>query len=228
MDQTVVKAEVGRKVGSRSSRRLRAEGRLPAVVYGMDKDPKPVDVSYAELRDVLSTDAGLNKVFTLDVDGTQETVICRSIQRDPIKRVAIHADFIRIDPKKPVSVKVPIVLVGDDSGVVDKGGLIEQARFELEIEVPGDSIPLAIEADVTGLTLDDRIAVSDLNLPAGATTSVSPEISIAAPVVSRAAALMDELEAEEVEGEEAEAVEGGEGGEAGDEPEASGDSGSDE
>jgi large subunit ribosomal protein L25 len=226
MDQTVVKAEVGRKAGSRSSRRLRAEGRLPAVVYGMDKPPRPVSVSYAELRDVLSTEAGLNKVFTLEVDGTPETVICRSIQRDPIKRIAIHADFIRIDPKKPVVVMVPIVLVGDDSAIVDQGGLIEQARFELEIEVPADSIPVAIEADVTGLTLDDRIAVGDLNLPAGASTTISPEISIAAPVVSRAAALMDELEAEEA----AEAAEGeeGEGGEAGDEAEATDDAGSDE
>ncbi len=225
MDQTVVKAEVGRKAGSRSSRRLRAEGRLPAVVYGMDKAPRPVSVSYAELRDVLSTEAGLNKVFTLEVDGTPETVICRSIQRDPIKRIAIHADFIRIDPKKPVVVRVPIVLVGDDSAIVDQGGLIEQARFELEIEVPADSIPLAIEADVTNLTLDDRIAVGDLKLPAGATTTISPEISIAAPVVSRAAALMDELEAEQAEGEEAE---DGEGGEDGDEAEASDDAGSDE
>lgn len=228
MDQIVVKAEVGRRAGSRSSRRLRAEGRLPAVVYGMDQEPRPVAVSYAELRDVLSTEAGLNKVFTLDVDGTPEIVICRSIQRDPIKRVVIHADFIRIDPKKPVSVKVPIVLVGDDSAIIDQGGLIEQARFELEIEVPADSIPLAIEADVTGLTLDDRIAVGDLDLPPGATTSVPPEISVAAPVVSRAAALMDELEAEAAEGEEAEEGEGGEGGEAGDEAEASDDAGSDE
>lgn len=228
MDQTVVKAEVGRKAGSRSSRRLRAEGRLPAVVYGMDKDPRPVDVSYTELRDVLSTEAGLNKVFTLDVDGTQETVICRSIQRDPIKRVAIHVDFIRIDPKKPVSVMVPIRLVGDDSAITDQGGLIEQVRFELELEVPGDSIPVAIEADVSGLTLDDRIAVGDLRLPAGATTPVSPEISVAAPVVSRAAALMDELEAEEAAADEGEEGEDGEGGEAGEEAEASNDAGSDE
>lgn len=226
MDQTVVKAEAGRKPGTRAARRLRAEGRLPAVVYGMDQDPQPVDVSYVELRDALSTEAGLNKVLTLDVDGKQETVICRSIQRDPIKRVVIHADFIRIDPRKAVTVMVPIVLIGDDSGLTDQGAMIEQKRFEIELEVPADSIPLAIEADISNLTLDDRIAVGDLKLPEGATTQLPAEISVAAPVISRAAAILDELEAEGEEGEggDTEAGEDGEGGDA----EASDDAGSDE
>ncbi|MDH4279967.1 MAG: 50S ribosomal protein L25, partial [Acidimicrobiia bacterium] len=90
MDQTVVKATEGRARGTRPSRRLRAEGQLPAVVYGLDAEPQPVSVSYAELRHALSGKAGMNTVLTLDIDGTQQTVLVRAVQRDPIKRVATH------------------------------------------------------------------------------------------------------------------------------------------
>jgi large subunit ribosomal protein L25 len=187
MDQTVVTATSGRTLGTRPARRLRAEGKLPGVVYGLGKEPVPVAVDYAELRDALKGESGMNTVLSLDLGGQSETVIVRSVQRDPLKRVVTHADFLRVDPEVRIRVKVPVKLVGDGSGVTNYGGMIEQKLFELEVEVLPTEIPAEIEADLSIMTLDRRIGVEDLQLPPGVTTSVPGDISVVTPVISRAA-----------------------------------------
>jgi large subunit ribosomal protein L25 len=211
MEQTVVKAMVGRELGTRPSRRLRAEGKLPGVVYGLGKDPVAVSVEYTDLRAALTTQSGMNAVFTLDVEGDQETVLVRSVQRDPIKRVVTHADFLRVDPESKVKLKVPIELVGDASAVTDNGGLIEQKMFEIEIEVRPDAIPEKIEADLSIMTLNRGIAVADLVFPDGVVSAVEPEISVVTPVVPRSAKAAAGDEAEDGEGEGDAAAGGGDG-----------------
>ena len=226
MSQTVVKASVGRELGTRPSRRLRAEGMLPGVVYGLDKDPQTVAVKYTDLRDALNTETGMNTVFALDVDGSTETVLVRDVQRDPIKRVVTHADFLRVDPSKPIKLKVPIRLVGDGTAVTSNGGMIEQKRFELEVLVSPDSIPDVIEADLGMLTLERRIAVADLDLPPGVTSLVPDEITVVSPVLSRAAKVGVGPEDDEFEdGEEGEGEGGDAQAEGGDDAEAADDGG---
>ncbi len=209
MDQTVVKATEGRARGSRPSRRLRAEGQLPAVVYGLDAEPQSISVSYADLRHALSGEAGMNTVLTLDIDGAQQTVLVRAVQRDPIKRVATHADFLRVEPNIRVRVRIPINLVGDDEHITSTGAMVEQKRFHLDLMVPPNNIPLAIEVDMADLTFENRVSVGDLKLPDGASTPVSEDISVAAVVVPRSA--LAAAEEDELEGEEGEGVEGEEG-----------------
>ncbi len=213
MEQTVVKATTGREQGSRPSRRLRAAGQLPGVVYGLDREPQPIAVDYVELRDALSRDAGMNAVLSLDVEGTVETVLVRSVQRDPIKRQVTHADFLRIDPNQRVTVKVPIEVIGDPSGVTEEGGMIEQQMFELEIEVSPINIPNLIQADVTIMTLDRSLSVADLPLPAGVVSLVAEDVSVVAPVIPRAAKA-DDGDAEVGEDGEPIAGESAEGGDA--------------
>lgn len=218
MDQTVVTATPGRKLGSRSSRRLRAEGKLPGVVYGLGRDPITVTLTYNELRDAMKGKAGMNTVLQLDVEGSeQETVVVRSVQRDPIKRMVTHADFLRVDPSIPINVKVPITLIGEPIEVLEAGGLIEQNMFEIEVEVSPMRIPSEITVDISPMTLDSRIAIGDLNLPDGVTTVLAEEIAVVSPVIPRAAAALEEAEADELlEGEEAEGEdEGSEGGDDG-------------
>jgi large subunit ribosomal protein L25 len=219
MAQTVVKATLGRKLGSRPSRRLRAEGQLPGVIYGLDKEPKSVAVDYAELRNALNVATGMNTVFTLDIEGEQETVLVRTVQRDPIKRVVTHADFLRIDPTQAVKVKVPIEMVGDSSAVTDNGGMIEQQMFEIEVEVAPTSIPETIEADLSIMTLDRGVSVADLKFGDGVVPLAAEELSVVAPVIPRAAKVADDLDGEDGEetdgdgGDDAEASDG-DGGDA--------------
>ncbi len=183
-----VKGSTTRKIGSGESRRLRAAGQLPGVLYGLDKDPVPVSVAYTDLRDALKGPRGMNTVLELELDGdVSETVIVRTVQRDEIKRVVTHADFLRIDPTQTVNVKVPVHLTGDESGVTNNGGLIEQNLFELEIEALPAAVPNEILADISIMTLERSLSVADLNLPEGVTSLIEDEISVAASYMPRAA-----------------------------------------
>jgi large subunit ribosomal protein L25 len=212
---TVVTATTGRSIGSRPSGRLRSEGQLPGVIYGKGIEPTPLHVDYAELREALKGAAGLNTVFTLVVDGTENTVIVRDIQRDAIKRTVAHADFLRVDETDRIKLTVPVVLTGRPAEVLDNGGIIEQKIHTLSIEVDPKKVPNQIEVDVTSLTLDSRVAVGDIELPEGVTTRVPDRITIAAPVVPRGLKSAEEEEAE-LEGEEGELVEGSDEAEASD------------
>lgn len=207
MKQTVVKATVGREQGSRSSRRLRAEGQLPGVVYGLGQEPKAVAVAYKDLRDALK-EGGPNAILSLESEGDSELVLVYDLQRDPIKRAVTHVDFLRVDRNAKVTVSIPIEVVGEPEKVLDAGGFIDQQRFELEVSVSPMSIPEKIEVDVSELEMDDRIAVGDLNLPAGVESLVDEEIS----VVTTALPALEEVEETEEEGVEGE--EGAEGEEA--------------
>ncbi len=206
MEQTVVQASSNRKLGSATSRRLRREGQLPGVLYGLGKDPVNVQVTYTELRDALKTDAGLNTVFKLKVDGTEDLVLVKEVQRHPVRREVIHVDFLRIDAGQTISVDVPIHMIGEATEALDSGLLVEQILFSLTVECSPISIPDFLDADISGLTGDNNVVVGDLKLPRGVTTHVDSEDPVVGTVIPRAAV---EEEDEEVEGEEG--VEGAEG-----------------
>lgn len=202
MEQTVVTASSNRQLGSSSSRRLRGDGRLPGVVYGLGKDPVNVHVSYIELRDALKTDAGLNTVFKLDVDGQQDLVLVKEVQRHPIRSEVLHVDFLRIDATQSISVDVPVHLVGEASAVEEAGLLVDQLMFSLTVECSPTAIPDSLEADITDLASDRNITVGDIALPAGVTTPVDADAPVASTAVPRAA-IEEEAEEEAEIGEEA-------------------------
>ncbi len=217
-----VTAITGRELGTRPSRRLRSEGQLPGVLYGGGAEPLPVHVDYVSLRDALSGPAGLNTVLTIDVDGEQETVIVREIQRDPIKRMVTHADFMRVDERTKVKVEVPVILIGRASEVIDNGGMIEQKRHTLLVKVAPKDIPDRIEVDISGMDMDHRLAVSQLVLPDGVTSLIPGNLTVVATVVPRGLKSAEE-EAELEEGEEGFEGEEGEEGEGEASAEDSGD-----
>ncbi len=196
---TVVKATTGRQQGSRPSQRLREEGQLPGVLYGLGQEPIVVQVTYTELRDAMkSSDQGLNTVITLDVEGVQSDVILKDIQRDPIRRTVTHADFLRVDEGTKVTITVPIVLSGHSEEVADAGAIVEQKMFQLKVLCSPSAIPKQIDADISSMTIDQRLALAHVNLPEGVTTKVGGNITVAAPVVPRGAkALDDEIAAAE-------------------------------
>ncbi len=221
---STVTAKTGRSTGSRNSNRLREEGELPGVVYGLGKDPVSVNVTYTELRDALKGAAGLNTILTLNVDGTEEEVIIKEIQRDPIKRTVRHADFLRVNHETKVTITIPIVLTGRSEAVAEAGGIIEQKMHSLKVLCNPYNIPNQIDADVTPMTLDRRLALGDLSFGEGVTTKVGMNITVAAPVVPRGLK-SDEEEAElDEDGNPIVAAEGGDdAGEAGGDDAAGGD-----
>jgi large subunit ribosomal protein L25 len=165
-----------------------------------------VSVAWGDLRRVLTTEAGLNALIDLQVDGQHDLTIVKELQRDPVRRSVTHVDFLRIDRDAPISVEVPIVLIGEAHEVEINQGIVEQLLHTLHITSKPSAIPTQLEADISALEIGRAVRVSDLTLPTGVTTDVDGDEQIAIGSVTRAA--IDEEP--EAEGEEAEG-EGGEG-----------------
>jgi large subunit ribosomal protein L25 len=216
MDITLT-AETGRPRGSGPAGRLRREGRIPGVVYGLGGDAVPVAVEWTDLRRVLTTDAGVNALIHLDVDGQQNLTIVKDLQRDPLKRTVVHVDFLRVDPDAPIEIEVPIVLVGETTLLDREGGIVEQHMHSLTVMAKPTAIPNEIEIDISGITSTDPVKANVIVLPEGVTADVEPDELIAAGFIPRAMAAEEEeaVEGEEgAEGEAAPASEGGDSGEA--------------
>ncbi|MGY6501382.1 MAG: 50S ribosomal protein L25 [Acidimicrobiales bacterium] len=204
MDVTLT-ATTGRTTGSRPSKRLRAEGKIPGTLYGFDRDATSVVVDHRELRQALTTDASLNAIITLQIDGTDELCIVRELQRHPVRNDVIHVDFIRVDADAEILVEVPIVLEGEAKDVLAEQGVIDQVAYTLSVYAKPNAIPNEVTLDISNLQVGDSLRVEDLTLPAGARTEADPEEPLVNASVTRA-----EVEAtDEAEGEESAEGEGG-------------------
>jgi large subunit ribosomal protein L25 len=211
MAEITLVAEPGRATGSPESRRLRAAGRIPAVVYGHGITAESVSVDARDFRAALSGDAGVNQLLSINVAGTDHLALARVLQRHPVRNTVIHIDFQVVSRTEVISADVPIILVGEAKEVERNRGVLEHTLQSLTIHArPGD-IPNAIEVDITDLVIGDAVRVGDLNLPAGVTTDNDPEDPVVMAEASNVAAEADELEAEEAAAA-AEAAEGAAGG----------------
>ncbi len=213
MSDFILTADTGRELGSRSSRRLRREGKVPAVVYGLDSEPVAITVDYRELRSVLNTDQGLNAVITLDVNGDQSPVLAKDLQRDAIRRDVTHVDFIRVDLDVETSAEVPIHLTGEAEIVDREGGMVEQILNHITVFAKPADLPAVIEVDISEMTMEHNLLVSDLPLGAGVRVEVDLEEPVAASQLTRAAMEPEDAEGEGVEGQavEGEAADGDDG-----------------
>lgn len=209
-DLLTLTANTDRAIGSRSSRRLRKEGKVPAVVYGAGDPPTSIDVEWSDLRAALTTPAGMNALITLEFNDDERLTIVKDMQRDPVRRDVTHVDFIIIDRNVALQVEVPIVLENTDGDHL-KELVVDQQMFALPISALPGSIPNELIVDCTDLTLDDPIRAESITLPSGVELDVDPEeaiVTASVPVVEIPEPVEGE-EGEEGEGAEGEAAEGG-------------------
>ena len=228
MADIILKATPRPPQGTRPARRLRNEGKVPGVVYGLGGDPVTLTVEWRELRAALVTEQGLNAVIHLEVDGDTVPTLVKEMQRHPVRRNVLHVDFIRVDLNKPVDVDVAIHLEGEAEAVQREGGVIDQTLTALAIHAKPDDIPAQLTVDISDLEIGAAKHVSDIVLPAGVTTSVDPEETVVTASF-QVVEIPEPVEGEEAEGEEGaegEAAEGAEGadGEGGAEGDSGGDS----
>jgi large subunit ribosomal protein L25 len=187
MSEVTLTAEAGRTIGTRPSRRLRAEGRVPGIVYGAGKPAETITFARADLRHALNTDAGRNALIRLEFDGQSFLTLVREIQRHPVRRDVTHVDFLKVDETKPVELDIPIAVVGEPKQVTVMGGMIEQRLNSVRVRVRPDQIPNAIEVDVTDMRLDRSILVKDLAMPEGAVSLSKPQQAVVTAELTRAA-----------------------------------------
>lgn len=211
-----LKADRREGTGKGAARKIRAGGKVPAVVYGHGIDPLHVTIDSRELYHVLHTDAGMNVLVDLRVDGDHFLAMPREVQQDHLRGRFIHVDFLRIARDEKIAVEVPIQIVGDSHGVKE-GGVIEHHLWDLHVECFPQDVPAAVEADISKLGINESLKVSDLQVPSQITVLTPADESVVSVVPPQVLKLEEEVPPEEAEAEaaaeEGAAAEGGETGE---------------
>jgi len=187
--------------GKGAARKLRAEGRVPGILYGHGMDPVKVAVDDRDLYHVLHTDAGSNVLVDLHVGKDQHLAMPREIQRDHIRGQFLHIDFLVVRRDEKITVDVPVHLTGESHGVKE-GGVVEHHLWDLKVECLPTNVPQSIEADISALGIGDSLTVAQIQVPSGVTVLTPLEetiVSVVPPPIMK----IEEEVAEAVEGEEA-------------------------
>lgn len=187
MEQTIISAELREKAGVRGTlSAYRAAGKVPAVVYGMNKEPVSIAVDEKAITAAYKKDA--NVVIDLKYGDKEDTVIIKAIQRHPVKNNFWHVDLQRIDVNKKVIVKIPVVLMGDAPGVKIQGGLLEHNLRKLDVEALPRDIPHDISIDITKLNINESIRVKDVKVDSKIALLDDPEMIVVSVAVAKDAA----------------------------------------
>ena len=205
MQQLRLEAQLRETTGKGAARMIRRNGMVPGVLYGLQEDNKLVQIDEVNLRSIVSTEGFESSLINLEIgDMGSETAIVKEIQRDPINRKLLHADFVRISLEHEITVPVPVTAIGTPLGVRVSGGLQEFTQRELEIRCLPTVIPEHVELDVTEMVIGDLIRVSDIN-PEGIEILDDPE-TIIMTIRPPRVAVVEEPTAEEAELDEPEVI----------------------
>jgi large subunit ribosomal protein L25 len=211
--ETNLKAIVREDMGSAESKRLRKDGNIPAVVYGMGMDPLSVALNAREFRNALKTEAGTNVIINLEVGSDNYTALAREIQKHPYRDEYLHIDLIQIDLTQTVEADVQIDFVGIPLGVKEEGGLVQTVNSSISISALPTNIPTSIELDISALNVGDNLTATDVNLPEGVELANEDDESLLVTITLPRAAVeeeenLDELGMEGEEGADGESTEG--------------------
>ena len=203
--------------GKGAMRRIRAEGGVPAAVYGSGSLGMNLRVDAHTLDQVISH--GTNQLIDLKGAGKARLVLLKEIQRDPVSQALVHADFFQVDTEKKIHVSVPLHFEGRPYGV-EMGGVLEPLFREVEVECLPLEIPDGFRLDVSPLDIGDSLHVSDLEVPAGVELLADSELAVIHVIAPRVVEEETEGEGEGEEGEGVEAAAAAEGAEAAPEDDA--------
>lgn len=176
--QNLVVAQARSGTGNGPARRLRQQGLIPAVVYGLQAKPTSVAVDPGAVMKAIATPHKRNTLITLQLEGGEKRVLFKDYQVDPVSRRLLHADFLEVALDKPVLVKVPIVTTGKAEGVA-AGGILSVSTHEVTVEALPDRIPVQIEVDVTPIKIGHSLHVAELKSPEGSKIKFATNFVIA-------------------------------------------------
>ncbi|WP_018013028.1 50S ribosomal protein L25/general stress protein Ctc [Sinorhizobium medicae] len=201
-----LKAETRERVGKGSSRELRRNGLIPAVIYGDKQPPLSIALSTKDVTMKIHAGGFMTTVATIDVDGKKIRVLPKDYQLDPVRDFTMHVDFLRVKKGSQVSVQVPVRFENEEkSPGLKRGGALNIVRHEVELNVSADNIPEFLTVDLTGLKIGDTVHISNVELPAGATPVITDRDFTVATIAGRTQEVEETEQATEVEGGEEEA-----------------------
>ena len=174
-------AEVRTGTGKGAARQARREGYVPGIIYGDGAEPTPIKVKYNYLLTKLRQGRFLQTLFNLKVDGQPDVhVVCRGVQRDVVKDLPTHVDFMRIHDDSRIELFIHVDFVNHEASPgLKRGGTLTVVRPEVELEVTAGDIPDHITVDLTGKKIGDVIHINDVDLPAGAKPTIARNFVIA-------------------------------------------------
>jgi large subunit ribosomal protein L25 len=188
VSETALVVEARTSTGKGAARRLRAQGRIPAILYGRGRESLPLALDPRALERILRA-GGANTLLDLTIEGHPEikdtVALVKELQRDPLRNTIVHADLYAVDLNRTVRVEVPVHLVGKARGL-EFGGILEHTLREIELECLPRAIPDFIEVDVTALEVGDVLHARDIQLPEGVTMVTDPEQAVVAVALPQA------------------------------------------
>jgi large subunit ribosomal protein L25 len=200
--------------GKGASRRLRREEKIPAIVYGVGKEPSAISLNIHEITHLLENDDAYTSVLDLSIDKKVEPVIIKDLQRHPAKNTVTHVDLLRINMKQAIVTSIPLNFTGsDDNEALRLGAILNQFINAVEVSCLPTDMPNGIEVDISNLALGDHISLTGVNMPEGVTLTALTHGDIEAHdqsvVAVQEAKVMAEIEEEVIEAEGDESAEGG-------------------
>ena len=210
-----LKALKREKLTSGSNNKLRANGFVPAILYG-GKDPNQnISVSKKELSSIINSDTFLSKVLEIELEGKKEKVIPRDVSYNVISEEPVHIDFMRIVSGKKIILEIPVKFINHpDSPGLKRGGVLNIVRRKVELKCPAESIPDEIVVDLTGADIGTSIKISSVKLPESVMPTITDRDFVVATVAAPTVIKEPEKPAEEVPAEGAEGEAQPEGAEA--------------
>jgi len=167
-DTVTFNAESRAQVGKGAARATRRLGKVPAVIYGANKDPEPISISPAQLRTALGQPGFFATLFDIDIDGNRQQVLCRDLQVHPVTDVPMHLDFLRVTERTRINLEIQVTFTNEEeSPGLKGGGVLNIVRYAVEVVCRAGAIPEDFVADLTGLEVGDSIHISDISLPEG-------------------------------------------------------------
>ena len=170
-NEIILNADIRVRTGTNKNREIRREDSMvPAIIYGNEEETKNIKVKLNELSKASENELFYTQVLKILLEGQEEKVVLKELQREPVKGKFLHADFQRVSRKTKLKVVVPFRFIGEDEcqGVKTDGGVIAKVISEIEIACLAGNIPEAIEIDISNLLLNEAMRLSDIALPEGA------------------------------------------------------------
>ena len=191
MSEVRLSAELRTEFGKGGARRTRRAGKIPAVIYGHGADPRHVSLPDREFATAIRK-GGFNVLLTLDIDGDEQLVIPKAIQRHAIKNTYEHVDLVAVRLGEKITIDVPLSVVGE----IVSGGLLSYERTSVSVEAEATHLPTEIEVSIAGVEIGTQITAGDLNLPAGSILAVAAEQVL---LIVQEAPTAEQIEAETAE-----------------------------
>ena len=196
-ETTTLEATARKGTGKGAARAARREGYVPGIIYGGGEDPQPISVKFNELLKLLKKGKFMSSLHNVKVDGVDNRVVCRGVQRDVVKDLPTHIDFQRLTEKSRIKLYVPVEFLNQGTCPgIKRGGTLNVVRHEVELNVIAGAIPDHLEVDLADAKMGDTIRISQIKLPAGVTPTIDRDFVICS-IATPAGFVDDEEEAAE-------------------------------